>query len=101
MRVLQSQIAMTPRGSYRSALDKHLNETRRHASRVSDRLSELGAGSNPVTAVIGFWEDMLGPGARWARRRWISCAAPVARRRCSAPPGRRARCPASLRPRAR
>ena len=60
MRVLQSQIAMTPRGSYRSALDKHLNETRRHASRVSDRLSELGAGSNPVTAVIEFWEDMLG-----------------------------------------
>jgi ferritin-like metal-binding protein YciE len=60
VRVLQSQIAMTPRGSYREALEKHLDETRRHASRVSDRLSELGAGWNPVTAVIGFWEDVLG-----------------------------------------
>ena len=59
-RMLQSQIAMTPRGSYRTALEKHLKETRHHGSRVSDRLSELGAGSNPVTAVIGFWEDLLG-----------------------------------------
>ena len=59
-RVLQSQIAMTPRGSYRSALEKHLNQTRRHSARVSDRMRELGAGSNPVTAVIGFAEDVLG-----------------------------------------
>src|SRR6185503_5981760 len=28
VRVLQSQIAMTPRGSYRSALETHLDETR-------------------------------------------------------------------------
>src|SRR6478752_5506187 len=34
VRVLQSQIAMTPRGSYRSALEKHLEETRDHADRV-------------------------------------------------------------------
>jgi ferritin-like metal-binding protein YciE len=27
-RVLQSQIAMTPRGSYRSSLETHLDETR-------------------------------------------------------------------------
>jgi ferritin-like metal-binding protein YciE len=60
VRVLQSQIAMTPRGAYRSALDKHLGETRQHAASVSDRLRELGAGSNPVTAVIGFWEDVVG-----------------------------------------
>ena len=31
-RVLQSQIAMTPRGSYRSGLEKHLGETRDHAA---------------------------------------------------------------------
>ncbi len=60
VRVLQSQIAMTPRGSYRTALEKHLNETRRHAARVSDRLSELGAGSNPITAVIGLGQDVIG-----------------------------------------
>jgi ferritin-like metal-binding protein YciE len=37
VRTLQSQIAMTPRGSYRSALDKHLDETKGHAkgSRLS------------------------------------------------------------------
>jgi ferritin-like metal-binding protein YciE len=51
---------MTPRGSYRSALEKHLNQTRRHSARLSDRMRELGAGSNPVTAVIGFAEEVLG-----------------------------------------
>jgi ferritin-like metal-binding protein YciE len=60
IRVLQSQIAMTPAGSYRSVLEKHLNETRRHAQRVGDRLQTLGNSSNPVTALLGFWEDVFG-----------------------------------------
>ncbi len=60
VRVLQSQIAMTPRGSYRSALDNHLGETRRHAQRVSERLDSLDGGSNPLMAVVGFWEDVFG-----------------------------------------
>ena len=60
VRVLQSQIAMTPKGSYRSALDSHLNETRRHSGRVAARLSELEASSNPLLAVVGFWEDVVG-----------------------------------------
>jgi ferritin-like metal-binding protein YciE len=60
VRVLQSQIAMTPSGSYRSALDKHLVETRRHEQRVSERLSSLDGGSNPLTAVVGFWEAAIG-----------------------------------------
>ena len=34
VRVLQSQIAMTPRGAYRTALEKHLDQTRDHAARV-------------------------------------------------------------------
>jgi ferritin-like metal-binding protein YciE len=59
-RVLQSQIAMTPSGSYRSALEKHLEETHRHTTRVGDRIAALGGGANPVMAVIGFWEDALG-----------------------------------------
>ena len=59
-RVLQSQIAMTPRGSYRSALDKHLDETRGHAKKVADRLDALDGGSNPISAVVGFWEDLIG-----------------------------------------
>ena len=34
VRVLQSQIAMTPRGSYRTGLEKHLGETRDHLSLI-------------------------------------------------------------------
>jgi hypothetical protein len=32
--VLQSQIAMTARGSYRTGLEQHLRETRDHADRT-------------------------------------------------------------------
>jgi ferritin-like metal-binding protein YciE/uncharacterized protein (DUF433 family) len=60
VRVLQSQIAMTPSGSYRSALDTHLTETRQHARRVSDRIAALGAGGNPLMVAVGFWETVLG-----------------------------------------
>jgi ferritin-like metal-binding protein YciE len=60
VRVLQSQIAMTPRGSYRSVLEEHLGETREHAARVADRLKALGLGANPVMAAIGFWESAFG-----------------------------------------
>jgi ferritin-like metal-binding protein YciE len=59
VRVLQSQIAMTPRGSYRTALEKHLEETRRHAERVQSRLSELGHGGNPLLAGVGFVESVV------------------------------------------
>src|SRR3954453_10542639 len=60
VRVLQSQIAMTPRGSYRSGLETHLNETRDHARRVERRLGELGQGSNPLMAVVGLVETAVG-----------------------------------------
>jgi ferritin-like metal-binding protein YciE len=52
-RVLQSQIAMTPRGGYRSTLEEHLDETRWHAERVQTRLAELGDGRNPLAAGLG------------------------------------------------
>lgn len=60
VRVLQSQIAMTPRGTYRSALESHLRETRSHANRVSNRLGALGLGANPVMAVVGLAETIMG-----------------------------------------
>jgi ferritin-like metal-binding protein YciE len=60
VRVLQSQIAMTPRGTYRTGLETHLKETRSHAARVSRRLNTLDGGSSPLTAVVGFWEDLVG-----------------------------------------
>jgi ferritin-like metal-binding protein YciE len=58
--VLQSQIAMTPRGSYREGLESHLEETRDHASRVRRRLGELGRGRNPVDLGIGLIQGLLG-----------------------------------------
>ncbi len=60
VRVLQSQIAMTPRGSYRSGLEKHLEETRNHAERVGRRLQELGQGGNPMAAIVGVVETAIG-----------------------------------------
>jgi ferritin-like metal-binding protein YciE len=59
-RVLQSQIAMTPRGSYRSALESHLVETHDHADRVGRRLDALGNGQNPFLAAVGFAGGALG-----------------------------------------
>ena len=52
--VLRSQIAMTPRGSYRDGLEKHLGETHEHARRIQKRLGELGQGRNPVQVFVGF-----------------------------------------------
>ena len=57
--VLRSQIAMTPRGSYRDGLEKHLDETHRHAKRIQQRLGELGQGRNPVQAFVGFAETLI------------------------------------------
>ena len=60
VRVLQSQIAMTPRGSYRDALDQHLGETRDHAEQVGIRLEELGHSGDPLTAAMGVVETFIG-----------------------------------------
>jgi ferritin-like metal-binding protein YciE len=60
VRVLQSQIAMTPRGTYRTALEQHLRQTRDHASRVGERRRELGQGGNPLTAAVGAVGSVVG-----------------------------------------
>src|SRR5512142_1844627 len=60
--VLRSQIAMTPRGSYRDGLEKHLDETREHARRIRKRSGELGQGRNPVQLFVGFAETLIGQG---------------------------------------
>ena len=57
--VLRSQIAITPRGSYRDGLEKHLDETRAHARRIQERLGELEQGRNPLQAVVGFTESLV------------------------------------------
>ncbi|MGI9081551.1 MAG: DUF892 family protein [Thermoleophilaceae bacterium] len=60
IRVLQSQIAMTPSGSYRSGLEKHLRETRDHAERVQNRLSAVGGGNNPLQVGVGAAGSVVG-----------------------------------------
>ena len=59
VRVLQSQIAMAPRGSYRSVLESHLGETREHAERVAGRIDVLGGRFDPLTALTGMAETVL------------------------------------------
>jgi ferritin-like metal-binding protein YciE len=59
VRVLQSQIAMTPRGSLRTTLEKHLRETRDHAERLQTRLGEISGSSNPFQAGIGLAETVI------------------------------------------
>jgi ferritin-like metal-binding protein YciE len=60
VRVLQAQIAMTPRGSYRTALEQHLGQTRDHATRVGERLRALGESRNPLTSVVGAVGGVVG-----------------------------------------
>jgi len=62
VRMLQAQIAMTPRGSYRSDLETHLRETRKHAARIGERLEALGQDANPFTVALGFWQNVIGQG---------------------------------------
>jgi ferritin-like metal-binding protein YciE len=69
-RVLQSQIAMTPQGSYRSGLQTHLDETRDHADRVARRLDALGHGSNPLAAVVGLGESVVGQAVAIVKAPW-------------------------------
>jgi ferritin-like metal-binding protein YciE len=59
VRELQAQIAMTPRGTYRSALETHLDQTRGHAERVARRLKDLDEGSSPLAAVVGVAETVV------------------------------------------
>ena len=60
--VLRSQIAITPRGSYRDGLEKHLDETRKHAGRIQRRLGELDGARNPLQVVVGFTETLVSQG---------------------------------------
>ena len=60
--VLRSQIAITPRGSYRDGLEKHLAETRKHARRIQQRLGELDGARNPLQALVGFTETLVSQG---------------------------------------
>ena len=65
--VLQAQIAMTPRGSYRDGLETHLGQTRDHADRVQRRLRELGQGGNPLQAGVAVLQGVVGQAVALAK----------------------------------
>src|SRR6202044_226631 len=60
VRVLQSQIAMTPSGSYRSGLETHLGETRDHSRRVADRIAQLSGRRAPLVLAVTLTESLVG-----------------------------------------
>lgn len=60
VQTLRAHIALTPRGSYRTALEEHLEETKAHADRVRRRLRELGQSRGLVTASLGLLHTATG-----------------------------------------
>ncbi|MDQ4129746.1 MAG: ferritin-like domain-containing protein [Actinomycetota bacterium] len=59
-RTLQAHIAVTPRGTYRDKLERHLAETQDHAEHVEGRLSELGEGRNLARVGAGAMQSLAG-----------------------------------------
>ncbi|HKG01875.1 MAG TPA: DUF892 family protein [Conexibacter sp.] len=60
VRTLQAHSAMTPTGEYRSALDRHLRETRGHADAVARRLRELGRSPGIAETAYGIAQRLAG-----------------------------------------
>src|SRR4051812_47725296 len=57
---LTAHISMTPSGSYRTLLERHLQETRDHAEAIERRLGELNAGSSLLAQGTGIIESAIG-----------------------------------------
>jgi ferritin-like metal-binding protein YciE len=57
---LQAHIAMTPKGSYRTVLERHLRETQQQAEAIQRRLGELGADSSLVASGVGLVQSLIG-----------------------------------------
>src|SRR3954464_8658615 len=68
VRVLQSQIAITPRGNYRRALERHRPWTRQHALRLERRMKHTGGGPALVQTAIGAPDAVLAQGLAIGRR---------------------------------
>ena len=60
VRTLQAHVAMTPRGDYRKLLERHLRETRTHATRLEKRLEQLGAARTIVQAGADVLQGIVG-----------------------------------------
>src|SRR3954467_8715802 len=57
---LQAHIAMTPRGSYRASLERHLNETQSHEKAVARRIREIGRARGPIDFAYGVVTTAVG-----------------------------------------
>ena len=58
--LLEGQLRGAPPGRYRSAARRHLDETRRHAHQVAERLIDLGATRGPVGTIVTLGEAIAG-----------------------------------------
>ena len=59
-RTLQAHIAMTPRGGYRTDLERHLRETKSHATSLEQRLEELGESRSVFATGVGIVQSLVG-----------------------------------------
>ena len=57
---LRAHIAMTPRGSYRASLERHLSETQEHERAVARRIREIGRGRGVLSAAYGVVTTAVG-----------------------------------------
>jgi ferritin-like metal-binding protein YciE len=57
---LRAHIAMTPRGSYRASLERHLGETEQHERAVARRIREIGRDRGLVRAAYGALTTAVG-----------------------------------------
>jgi ferritin-like metal-binding protein YciE len=57
---LRAHIAMTPRGSYRASLERHLSETQEHERAVARRIREIGRGQGLLHAAYGVVTTAVG-----------------------------------------
>ena len=57
---LRAHIAMTPRGSYRASLERHLTETQEHEQAVARRIREIGRGQGVLHAAYGVLTTAVG-----------------------------------------
>src|SRR3954452_16617800 len=58
--LLQGHLRGAPPGPYRSAARRHLDETRRHAHQVGERLVDLGATRGALETLVGLGEAVAG-----------------------------------------
>jgi len=57
---LRAHISMTPRGSYRDSLERHLTETQQHERAVSRRIREIGRDRGLLASAYGLVTTVVG-----------------------------------------